>query len=124
VKLPVAVIAFGSLALSGPVLAQEATTSSGEPISCEEILATPSASAEEIAALTDTSVVEVLQCREDANAVQPAAGSGVADLRAAVAASPAASTTLSAAGAAPEQVVAFRRGPNGEFMFYVIGGYR
>jgi hypothetical protein len=122
VKLLLGVIALGSLALSGAALAQDTTTTADEPVSCDEILATPSASAEEIAELNDTSVVTVQECQADAAAVD--ADTGIADLRTAAAANPTLAPRFTAAGSAPEQVVAFRRGTDGAVTFYVIGGYR
>ena len=132
----VAVIAALTLSLAGPAMAQsdastttkqpatesEATTAE-TPVSCAEILATPSASADEIAALNDTSVVTVLRC-QDADADAAARDATIADLRSAAAANPTLAPRFTAAGAAPDQVVAFRRGDNGEFAFYVIGAYR
>lgn len=108
------------LALSGPASAQSTTTA--EPPSCAEILATPSASAAEIAELNDTTVVRVQECRDADNSAGTAPG--VADLRTAVAANRTIAPNLTAAGVAADRVVAVRRDENGGFAFFVIGAFR
>jgi hypothetical protein len=116
-------VALLCLSFTGPGVAQQATSPATDAeVSCADILATPSASAEEIAALNDTSVVTVLRCREADASGAPSAD--VTALRSAVAANPALAPRLTAAGGAPDQVVAIRRAENGGFNIYVIGGYR
>ena len=119
-----AVAAILGVSLSAPSLAQDASTqpATGDEVACAELVGSETASAQEIAALNDTSVVTVLRCREDSGAV--AEDAGVADLRTAAAANPSLAQAFTNAGAGAEQVVAVRRGENGEFAFYVIGGYR
>jgi hypothetical protein len=118
-----AVVAILAVSLPGQSIAQDATAQTApEDVACADLVGTETASAQEIAALNDTSVVTVLRCREEAGAV--AEDAGVADLRTAAAANPSLAQALTAAGSNPEQVVAVRRGQNGEFAFYVIGGYR
>jgi hypothetical protein len=94
-------------------------------LACRDVMNTPAASAEDIAALNDQSQVEVVRCRDaDAGATPATPPSNLQALRAAVTANPAISTRLAAAGAAPEQVVSAAPAANGAFTFYVIGAFR
>jgi hypothetical protein len=118
----VALAAGLALILSGSSFAQSTTTTTAPPVSCAEILAMPSASAEEIAALSDTSAVRVQECRDADNTAANAPG--VSDLRTAVAANTTIAPALTAAGVVPERLVAVRRDESGAFSFYMIGAFR
>jgi hypothetical protein len=118
-KASVALAAGLISALTGGSFAQSTTA---EPPSCAEILAMPSASADEIAALSDTSAVRVQECRDADNTAANAPG--VSDLRTAVAANTTIAPALTAAGVVPERLVAVRRDASGAFSFYMIGAFR